>query len=148
MMGYTHAAIGAAGGVAAALFLREGDATSALYVTAAVAGIIGGIAVDADVVDQRDKKVVTDGSRSRLAAIGILILGLLLDVVFKMGIISNVLSAPNSLLKGLVGFVILFLIAHHIGRIVGHRTFSHSLGCTVQQYYFALSNIKTNAYRF
>lgn len=127
MMGYTHAAIGAAGGLAAAIVLSEGDATSALYVTAAVAGIIGGIAVDADVIDQRKGKVVTDGSRSRLAAIGILMVGLLLDMGFKMGIISNIISASKNVWIGLVGFIILFLIAHLIGRIVGHRTFSHSV---------------------
>ena len=43
--------------------IKCGDATSALYVTATVVGIIGGIVVDADVADQRDKKVVPDGSR-------------------------------------------------------------------------------------
>ena len=127
MMGYTHAAIGAAGGLAAAIILSEGDATSALYVTATVAGILGGIAVDADVIDQWDEKVITDGSRSRLAAIGILIVGLLLDAGFKMGIISNIFSAPNKVWMGIAGFIILFLIAHLIGRIIGHRTFSHSL---------------------
>ena len=56
MMGYTHAALGAAGGLAAAIILSEGEATSALYVTATVAGIVGGIAVDADVIDQRGDK--------------------------------------------------------------------------------------------
>lgn len=127
MMGYTHAAIGAAGGLAAAIILSEGDVTSALYVTATVAGILGGISVDADVIDQRDEKVITDGSRSRLAAIEILIVGLLLDAGFKMGIISNILSAPNKVWMGIAGFIILFLIAHLIGRIIGHRTFSHSL---------------------
>lgn len=127
MMGYTHAAIGAAGGLAAAILLREGDATSALYVTATIAGIIGGIVVDADVKDQREERKVTDGSRSRLAAIGILVVGLLLDVVFKMGIITSILSAPNKVVIGFSGFIILFLIAHIIGRKVGHRTFSHSL---------------------
>ena len=126
MMGYTHAAIGAAGGLAAAVILSEGEATSALYVTATVAGIIGGIAVDADVIDQRGEKKVTDGSRSRLAALGILIVGLLLDVGFEMGIVSSIFSAPNVQI-GLAGFIILSLIAHLIGRIVGHRTFSHSL---------------------
>ncbi len=127
MMGYTHAAIGAAGGLAAAIILSDGDATSALYVTATVAGILGGIAVDADVIDQRDEKVITDGSRSRLAAIGILIVGLLLDAGFKMGVVSSILSTPNKAWIGFVGFIILFLIAHLIGRIIGHRTFSHSV---------------------
>lgn len=127
MMGYTHAAIGAAGGLTAAIILGSGEATSALYVTATVAGIIGGIAVDADVIDQRGPKKVTDGSRSRLAAIGILIVGLLLDVVFQMGIISSILSARVNAQLGLVGFISLFLIAHLIGKMVGHRTFSHSL---------------------
>ena len=127
MMGYTHAAIGAAGGLAAAILLREGDATSALYVTATVAGIIGGISVDADVIDQRGERKVTDGSRSRLAAIGILIVGLLLDICFTLGIISSILSSPKNAGIGLAGFIVLFLIAHVIGRTVGHRTFSHSL---------------------
>ena len=127
MMGYTHAAIGAAGGLAAAIILSEGNASSELYVTATVAGIIGGITVDADVIDERGVKKVTDGSRSRLAAIGILIVGLLLDVGFELGILSSILSASSNVRIGLGGFIILFLIANLIGRIVGHRTFSHSL---------------------
>ena len=128
MMGYTHAAVGAAGGLAAAILLKDGEATSALYVTSTVAGIIGGIVVDADVIDdRREERQVTDGSRSRLAAIGILVVGLLLDVVFKMGTINSILSAPNMVLIGFAGFIILFLIAHLIGKKVGHRTFSHSL---------------------
>lgn len=62
-----------------------------------------------------------------MAAIGILIVGLLLDADFKMGIISSILSALNKVWIGIAGFIILFLIAHLIGRIIGHRTFSHSL---------------------
>ncbi len=127
MMGYTHAAIGAAGGLAVAVLLRKGDATSALYVTATVAGIIGGVAVDADVIDQRGVKKVTDGSRSRLAAIGILIAGLLLDMGLEIGTISSILTNQINAQIGAFGFLILFLIAHLIGRSVGHRTFSHSV---------------------
>ncbi len=127
MMGYTHAAIGAAGGLAAAIILRDGNATPALYVTATIAGIIGGIAVDADVIDKRGIKKVTDGSRSRLAAIGILIVGMLLDIGLEMGIITSIFSVPDNALLGFVGFLILFLVAHLIGRNIGHRTFSHSL---------------------
>ena len=127
MMGYTHAIIGAAGGLAAAILLKEGDVSPAIYLTATISGIVGGISVDADVIDQRGVKKVTDGSRSRLAALGILCLGLLIDKSLEIGILSNILSNAENAKRGLVGFFILFLIAHVIGRIVGHRTFSHSL---------------------
>ncbi len=127
MMGYTHAAIGAAGGLAASIILQEGDVTPALCITATVAGVIGGIAVDADVKDQRGEKKITDGSRSRLAAIGILIVGLLLDKVLNYGILANIISDSFNAQIGLLGFFILCLIAHIIGRVVGHRTFSHSI---------------------
>lgn len=56
MMGYKHIAIGATIGLAAAILLSEGEPTSALYVTATVVSIIGEIAVDADVIDQRGEK--------------------------------------------------------------------------------------------
>lgn len=127
MMGYTHAAIGAAGGLAAAILFGATDATPALYVTATIAGAIGGVAVDADVIDQREGRIVTDGSRSRLAVIGLLIVGLLLDIGAEMGILSSILSKSDNARIGFFGFLILFLIANLIGRFVGHRTFSHSL---------------------
>lgn len=126
-MGYTHAAIGAAGGLVAAIFLREGDATPALYMTATIAGIVGGVAVDADVIDEHERRDVTDGSRSRLAAIGILIVGLLLDKSLDIGIMASILTDHINACIGFGGFLILFLIAHLIGRKIGHRTFSHSL---------------------
>ena len=78
MMGYTHEVIGVGGAVATSIVLSSGKPTPDIFIVAAVSGIIGGIMVDADVVDQKGPNRVTDGSRSRLAAIGILIVGLVL----------------------------------------------------------------------
>ena len=127
MMGYTHEAIGAGGALAAALLFSQGNLSPEQYVVASVAGVLGGIIVDADVVDQKEPKKVTDGSRSRLAAIVILAVGILLDVSLNMGILAGIISRQNLALGGTVALIILGFIAHLIGIIIGHRTFSHSL---------------------
>lgn len=49
MMGYTHAAIGAAG--ALSLAALNGDGSPALYITASLAGALGGVAIDIDTRD-------------------------------------------------------------------------------------------------
>ena len=139
MMGYTHAAIGAGGALAAAILSSQGKPSPELYVVAAVAGVLGGIIVDADVVDKKVPSKVTDGSRSRLVGIGILIAGLLLDAGLNMGILSGIMERHNNALGGTAALLILGIIAHLIGRIVGHRTFSHSLwfiGLTTLSIYF------------
>lgn len=127
MMGYTHEAIGAGGAVAASIVLSSGKLTPGNFIVAAVSGIIGGIMVDADVVDQKVPNKVTDGSRSRLAAIGILIVGLVLDYVFHLGIREDIILHKNEAIGGAVAFIVLGVMAHIIGLTIGHRTFSHSL---------------------
>ena len=126
MMGYTHEAIGAGGAVAALLLASSGTATPAAFLIAAVAGTIGGIIVDADVVDDKDRGI-TDGSRSRLAAIGILIVGVILDCALNLGIFSDIIFHQAASIVGVFSLIALSLIAHFIGIFVGHRTFSHSL---------------------
>ena len=126
MMGYTHAAIGAAGALAATMLSSE-DLTPGLYVVAVVAGVLGGIIVDADVVDKREPNRVTDGSRTRLAGIGILLIAMLLDAAFKVRLMSGLRTQYTSAFGGVVALIMLGIIAHLIGRFIGHRTFSHSL---------------------
>ena len=55
MMGYTHEAIGAGGALAASIVLSSGKPTPDIFIVAAFSGIIGGIMVDADVVDTRSR---------------------------------------------------------------------------------------------
>ena len=65
MMGYTHAAIGAAGTLSLAAL--NGDGSSTLYITASIAGALGGVAVDIDTRDNLTNPKVTDAGRTRLA---------------------------------------------------------------------------------
>lgn len=77
MMGYTHAAIGAAG--ALSLAALNGDGSPVLYITATVAGALGGVAVDIDTRDNLKNPKVTDAGRTRLATAGLLVISILLD---------------------------------------------------------------------
>ena len=62
-----------------------------------------------------------------MTAIGILIVGLVLDFVFHFGIMEDMLLRKNAALDGIIAFIVLGVIAHIIGLKIGHRTFSHSL---------------------
>lgn len=121
MMGYTHAALGAAG--ALSLAVLSGDGSQALYLTASIAGALGGVAVDIDTKDNLTNPKVTDAGRTRWAIAGLLGIGILLDLVFKTGILSTALSRQYTALTGLI----IFAVALLIGFLTPHRTFSHSL---------------------
>lgn len=121
MMGYTHAIVGAMGAIGLALI--SPNPTPEIYMIAAVAGTVGGVAVDIDSRDQRNNPKVTDAGRSRIAAISVLIVGVLIDYVFKFGTIQAILSSKYSAIGGILGFLILMLLGH----FSEHRTFSHSL---------------------
>lgn len=81
MMGYTHAAISAAGALSIAAL--NGDGSPALYITAALAGAVGGVAVDIDTRDNLTNPKVTDAGRTRLAIVGLLGISILLDWFLK-----------------------------------------------------------------
>ena len=121
MMGYTHAAIGAAG--ALTLAAMNGDGSPTLYITASIAGALGGVAVDIDTRDNLTNPKVTDAGRTRLAIVGLLGIGILLDGVFKTGILTTAISRQYTALTGLIVFAVILLI----GFFTPHRTFSHSL---------------------
>ena len=121
MMGYTHAAIGAAG--ALSLAALNGDGSPALYITAALAGAVGGVAVDIDTRDNLTNPKVTDAGRTRLAIVGLLGISILLDWFFKTGILMTAISRQYTALTGLIVFAVALLI----GFFSPHRTFSHSL---------------------
>ena len=121
MMGYTHAVIGASAALAVGMI--TGESNPGTYEAAAIMGALGGIAVDIDVKDQFDDPKVTDGLRSKLAVLGLLVLGAILAFIFKLDIIAPILT--NGFLP-IVGLVI-FVVALIIGFISPHRTFSHSL---------------------
>ncbi len=121
MMGYTHMAIGAAGAVsiAAGCF----DATPELFLVSSVAGAIGGVVVDIDSKDHKENPRVTDAGRTRLAVLGLFVLGIILDLVFGCGILFSIISREYYAIGGVIGFLVFLMI----GRSSEHRTFSHSL---------------------
>ena len=121
MMGYTHAAWGAAGAVTLAAL--GGDGSSETYVVAAVAGALGGAAVDIEVKDQLSDPKVTDAGRTRLAVLGLVVLGVLVDCVFQLSILSEITSAGNTALGGIIAFIVFMTVCH----FTPHRTFTHSL---------------------
>lgn len=121
MMGYTHAIAGAGGAVIIAAL--TGDGTPALYLAASIAGAVGGVAIDIDSKDQRENPKVTDAGRTRLAVLGMVALGVVLDLICKIGVLSEIISRPDYAIGGLIAFIVLMII----GRFTEHRTFSHSL---------------------
>ena len=123
MMGYTHAAIGAAGAVGVAL--ASGTVSSPNYVLAVTAGVIGGILVDIDVRDRRtDSEKMTDASRTRWAMLGLTVVCVLLDWIFKGSIFQDIIQRKNT---AIIGAVLLGIVLCVARMIKGHRTFSHSL---------------------
>lgn len=121
MMAYTHVAWGVAGAVSLALI--GGDSTPGTYVMAVVAGALGGAAVDIEVKDQLSNPKVTDAGRTRLAVLGLLGLGVLVDWLFKLGVLSKIIDTGFVALGGVIAFLIFMVMCH----FTPHRTFTHSL---------------------
>jgi membrane-bound metal-dependent hydrolase YbcI (DUF457 family) len=121
MMDYTHTAWGAAGAISLATL--GGDGTPATYVVAAVAGALGGVAVDIEVKDQLSNPKVTDAGRTRLAVLGLFGLSVLVDLVFKLGVLSKIIDTGYVAVGGVIAFLIFMVICH----FTPHRTFTHSL---------------------
>ena len=81
MMGYTHAATGAAG--AGALVLLSGAFSAGIFVAAVTAGTIGGVAIDIDTKDHTENPKVTDAGRTRIAALGLTGIAVFLDIILN-----------------------------------------------------------------
>ena len=125
MMGYTHAATGAA--VALAYAMGTTDNSPETYLVATVAGALGGIAVDIDTKDQLTNPKVTDAGRSRIAVLGLIAIGALLAFLLKFNICQTIIKDPYSVLGGTIAFIVLMVIGHS----TDHRTFTHSLLFTI-----------------
>lgn len=121
MMGYTHAAIGA--GSALAFATIYGNPSPELFVVATIAGTFGGVAIDIDTKDHMSNPKVTDAGRTRAAAIGLLGVGIILDLILHLGIIEAIIPRHYVAAGGLAALIIFLIIGH----LTEHRTFSHSL---------------------
>ena len=125
MMGYTHVATGAAASIAASYCI--GLTSPESFLIAATAGAIGGVAPDFDVRDQRGNVKVTDGSRSRIAALGMVVVAVILDFALGCGVFTSIIQRQYLALGGLVALVALSVIGH----FTDHRTFTHSILCAL-----------------
>ena len=121
MMGYTHAVVGAAGAVMMACLCHDG--TPEQYFLATVAGTLGGISADIDVKDNFKNPKVTEAIRTKISVLGLLVLAVVLDFIFKIGALDSILSRQYLALGGVIMFCLLLLI----GYFTEHRTFTHSL---------------------
>ncbi len=125
MMGYTHAVVGAAEAVVLAYLCNDG--TPEHYFLATVAGTLGGISADFDVKDNFDYPKVTESGCTKLAVLGLLVLAVVLDYIFKIGALESIISSQYSSLCGAIVFSILLLI----GFFTEHRTFTHSFAFVI-----------------
>ncbi len=125
MMLYTHVAVGVAGSLALAVF---GNACSPdQFMVAAMVGAIGSAAVDVDVRDKLHDPKITDSGRTKLAVLGIVAAGIALDLIFQMGVLSDIIGRGIYAIVGLALFAIIMLIGFGIGSNGNHRAFSHSI---------------------
>ena len=90
MMGYTHLVIGSGGALVIALLC--GANTPDAYLISSVAGALGGVVIDSDARDHFSNPKVTDAGRTRLATIGLLLVGIGLDVFLSIGVLNAIIS--------------------------------------------------------
>ena len=114
MMGKTHFAMG----IASALVIMNPKTVSECLLTI-VGGAIGGVLCDIDILDNDYEG---DGRSIQFTAIGMAVIGLLIDFLLKNGIWEYIYE-NNTSIEG----VVLFLILWIIGVKSRHRTFTHSL---------------------
>ena len=123
MMGYTHVAVSTAGALVMAGCM--GMTSPESFLTAVAAGTVGGIAPDFDVIDKKGSYAITDGSRSRIAALCTVVVAAALDYLAGFGAIPAVIQRGSLSIAGLVAFAVLAFVC----RKGGHRFFSHSILC-------------------
>ncbi|MEE0060276.1 MAG: metal-dependent hydrolase [Acutalibacteraceae bacterium] len=116
MLGKTHMMVG----MATALALTAPDSAGGL-IAAIVGGAVGSSISDVDVsVSKRGK----DALYTRLIATGLVPIALLIDFIFKGGIVRYMIECPTA--YKIIG-VLLFVALCVIGKTHGHRGFTHSL---------------------
>lgn len=118
MMGYTHVAVGAAGAMTVATIM--GYDTPGMFITATVAGAIGGVVAD---IDTRGSAMVTDAVRARHEVVGLVVVGMILLAWLHWNSHSGIIPFDLSSLFGLLAFIFMLLA----GMATQHRTFTHSL---------------------
>ncbi len=126
MMSKTHLAVG----LAVSLAIVSPDTVSECL-TAVVAGCVGGILPDCDILDNKNSLSAYSG---QFFAGGVALLALIFDNYFDLGLCRAVTENGYYALVGGILFVLLWLR----GVFSGHRTFTHSLFAMVW-YTFALS---------
>lgn len=133
MMGFTHAAVGSAGAMVLAICL--GNYNPETFLTASVAGALGGAIVDIDVKDHFAYPHVTDGIRTKIVVLVLIGLYFLFDYLFDFGVMNSIREQGYYALVGLIIWIALLII----GYFTPHRTFTHSflfVGLTTACVYF------------
>lgn len=115
MMGKTHFTIGLATSLAV---VRPKTIDECLV--AVVAGTIGGVLADNDILDN---DYHSDALIGQLLAIGTTLLSLILDYFLQIGICQSIIARPLWSLLGGIVFIALWIA----GFLSDHRTFTHSL---------------------
>lgn len=115
MMSKTHYAVGLATSLAV---IQPKTINECL--TAVIAGTIGGVLADNDILDNDYQ---ADALIGQLLAAGTTALAVIFDYLFKLGICLTIVSRPILSIIGGVGFVVLWFV----GFFSDHRTFTHSL---------------------
>ena len=121
MMGYTHVAWGAAGGLTVAVL--SGKFSPDIYLVAVTTGALGGAMPDIDVRDNFSTPKMTDGFRSRVAAIGFLLIGIFLDFIFKLGVLQKIFLNSELAIGGASALAVLVILGH----TKEHRKLTHSI---------------------
>jgi inner membrane protein len=111
MMGITHFTIG----LATSLAVMQPTSINGCL-TAVIAGALGGVTPDNDMLDQ------DNGLKVQFRALQVTAGMLGLDIISGSGICESIISNQTTSIIGLVGFLILWFL----GRISDHRTFTHS----------------------
>jgi len=120
-MGYTHISTSTAVAIATAVVM--GSDSLAVYLTAAAAGAVGGVIIDADSRDRFSYPKMTDAGRSKLSALGLLLLCVIIDLVYGTNNLSTIISRQLLPIIGLVILAVMFIVGSHSD----HRTITHSL---------------------
>ena len=114
MMSKTHFAIGLATSLA---IIRP--QTFNECAVAVIGGALGGVLADNDILDNDYQD---DALIGQILALGTVVLTLLIDFFFKLGICQSIISTPILSIIGGIGFVVLYIIGFNSD----HRTFTHS----------------------
>ncbi len=128
MMSKTHLAVG----LAVSLAIVRPDSLSDCL-TAGIAGCVGGILPDCDILDNKNSLSAFSG---QFFAGGVTLLALICDKYLDLGLCRAVTENGGDAIFGGILFALLWLV----GVFSGHRTFTHSL-LAMLLYTFALGRL-------